>query len=76
MTTTYTSKDAPGFAKHSSTFRNDDRCYEVHYVVGDNYDDVRDEVIRLIRRDSTLLDYDVNFSTEGDAYVGVTVRDY
>jgi hypothetical protein len=72
----YTAEDAPGFAKHSSSFKNDDRCYEVHFVVGDTYDEVVVECIRHMAHDKTLVDYDVNWSTEGQQYVGVTCRDH
>lgn len=66
--------EVPGYAKHSSTFKNDERCYETHYVVGDEFDAVRQATILLMEADS--IDYDVNFSTEGGVYVGVVAKDH
>jgi len=71
------SEDAPGFAHHSSSFRNDDRCYEVDFIIGSNYDEVQQRTRMLYQRpDHEYSDYDVNYSTEGDMYVGITCRDY
>lgn len=75
-TTTYTIESAPGFAKHASSFKTDERCYEVHFVVGDSYEEVLVECISHITEDKTLVDYDVNWSTEGHKFVGVTCRDH
>ncbi len=76
MTTTYTTADAPGFAKHSSSFRTDERCYDVHFVVGSDYNEVLVDTLALMASDKTLIDYDVGYSTEGAEFVGVTCRDH
>jgi hypothetical protein len=66
--------NAPGFAKHSSTFKNDERCVEVHFVTGVDYNEVLVETLDLWSSNK-LIDYDVNFSTEGGVWVGVTCED-
>ena len=70
----YSKADAPGFAKHSSSFKTDERCVEVHFVVGADYQEVLVETLSLYT-ENKLVDYDVNFSTEGAMYVGVTCVD-
>lgn len=72
----YTAENAPGFAKHASSFKNDDRCYEVDFVTGPDYDEVWTEIIKCYGTGEGYSDLDVNFSTEGDCYVGITCRDY
>jgi len=76
MVQTYSIDNAPSFAKHSSSFKNDKRCYPVHFVVGAGYDEVQRQTKFLAQADEDIVDYDVNYSTEGESYVGVTCKDY
>ena len=59
-----------------SSFANDDRCYEVHYVSGDDFGDVLQECLMLTTGDSSLVDYDVNYDGTVETWVGVTCRDH
>lgn len=70
----YSRANAPGFARHASSFKTDERCVEVHFVVGTDYNEVLVETMEL-RTSNDLVDYDVNYSTEGAAWVGVTCVD-
>lgn len=73
----YSPHNAPGFAKHSSTFKNDERCYDDAYFVGKNEHEVWGVTTdTFMARPGHYIDYDVNYSTEGDCYVGVLARDY
>jgi hypothetical protein len=72
---TYTPADAPGFAKASSSFARDETCKDVHYVTGSDYDQVYIMVKTLFDTNDNLVDYDVNYSLEGDLFVGVTCED-
>ncbi len=72
----FTAETAPGYAKYSSTFKNDDRCYEVDFFVADTYDEALKAVLDRYLTGEDYSDYDINYSTEGGKYVGVTCRDY
>jgi hypothetical protein len=75
MTTkTYNRDDAPGFAKHSSSFKNDERCIETHFIVGPDYNEVLVDTLAIFTENG-YIDYDVNYSTEGAAWVGVICED-
>ena len=66
--------EAPSFAKHSSSFKNDERCVEVDFVIGDDYT----EVVKATQKlwlDNEFIDYDINWSIEGEKWVGVTCED-
>lgn len=69
-------ESAPGYAKHSSTFKNDDRCYEVAYFVGDDEREVATRTAEHFLDSKDHIDYDVNYSLEGDCWVGVVARDH
>jgi hypothetical protein len=71
---TYTPENAPGFAKARSTFTNDERCYDAHYVVGSDYDEVRIWTVSIFDQGG-YSDYDINWSTEGEQFVGVVCKD-
>lgn len=58
-----------------SPFAKDERCYEVHYVCGDTYNEVLTDVTSLRMRDKTLIDYDINWDSTVEKWVGVTCRD-
>lgn len=68
--------ELPGFAKHSSTFKNDERCTEVWFIVGDDEDEVWQVTEDIFdKKPNDYIDRDVNKSTEGDCYVGVVCKD-
>lgn len=71
---TYSPDEAPGFAKASSTFTRDNRCEDVWYVVGEDYDEVY-IMTKTLFTEIDAVDYDVNFSTEGNMFVGVVAQD-
>lgn len=64
----------PSFAKANSTFARDETCKATYYIVGKDYDDVFDTA-RQLCFDIHGVDYDVNWSLEGENYVGVVVED-
>lgn len=59
-----------------SSFANDDRCYEVHYIAADSNRDVREAIADLMDADPTLIDYDIHHDDTIDRWVGITCRDY
>jgi hypothetical protein len=67
--------EAPSWALHTSSFKNDERCIEVDVVIGEHYAQVLGQTQRLFQDSKTLVDYDLRFSTEGDAWVGITCED-
>lgn len=71
---TYTPETAPSFVRASSSFTSDERCVDAHYVVDGDYDIVLTWT-RSIFDKGGYSDYDVNFSTEGDKFVGVVCKD-
>lgn len=75
MVTMYNYDDAPSFAKASSSFQRDTRCYGVDSVVGDDYDEVLAATLRFYNQGG-YIDYDVAYSLEGGKYVGTTVKDF
>lgn len=65
---------APAWAHHSSSFKNDDRCEPILYIVGTDGEKVYAET--FARFDPDLdTDYDVAYSAEVDLHIGVVVRD-
>lgn len=74
MFETFTADTAPGFAKHASSFRSDDRCEDVYYVVGEDFKEVLTETLRLYTLEKHI-DYDLSYSTEAAKWVGITTRD-
>lgn len=75
MTTQVTNfSEAPGFAKHNSTFKNDSRCVAVDFVIGDSYAEVVLKTQELFTQGG-YIDWDVNYSLEGGKWVGVTCKD-
>lgn len=75
----YAFEQAPSFARATSTFTRDDRCVEVDCVVGDSHDEVysttRAAHDRLAKSTKKVTDYDINWSREGEKWVGVTCID-
>lgn len=60
-------------------FANDARCYAVHYVVGDEAEDVAEELNVLFvhrSKEFELSDYDMNYDSTIEKWVGVTCRDH
>ena len=70
----YTPEEAPSFARASSSFRSDSRCEDVFYIVGDDEYEVMENT-NFIFSSGDFTDYDVNYSLEGDTFVGVLCRD-
>lgn len=76
----YAFENAPSWAKNTSTFARDERCEEVDCIVGDSHDEVysatRMAFINLeLANRKKVCDYDINWSREGEMWVGVTAID-
>lgn len=75
----YAFQHAPNFARASSTFQKDERCVEVDCIVGDDHDEVysttRVAHDTLAKSTDKVTDYDINWSREGEKWVGVTCVD-
>ncbi len=71
----YTALDAPSSFSHISSFRTDDRCKDVHYVAGDDHDEVYDTTRALFESFDKIVDYDVAYDNVTELWVGVTCED-
>lgn len=68
-------KDAPKSYQLTSSFRNDERCYEVHVIAGEHYHEVSD-VTRKLFQEEDCIDWDTNWDSVSGLWVGITCRDY
>lgn len=66
---------APSYAKHSSTFKTDPSCVEVFFFIGDDWDEVYLKTKTVAQSSIRYVDYDVNWSNEGEKFVGIVVED-